>query len=92
MFLFLLFCKLVNFVFQIFPLFIPEMTADFMSYIVQTSNYFFSLLQDASTKHLHRILFWAKAPISFQVFPTFLISSSTVLLHVLLGLPPLCHT
>jgi hypothetical protein len=28
-------CKLINFVFQIFPLFIPEMPAGFMSYIVQ---------------------------------------------------------
>jgi hypothetical protein len=28
-------CKLVNFVFQMFPLFIPEMSAGFTSYIVQ---------------------------------------------------------
>jgi hypothetical protein len=37
---------------------------------------------------LQRILFCAKAPTSFQVFPIFPISSSTVLLHVLLD-PPL---
>jgi hypothetical protein len=28
-------CKLINFVFQIFPLFIPEISAGFVSYIVQ---------------------------------------------------------
>jgi hypothetical protein len=28
-------CKLIDFVFQIFPLFIPEISAGFMSYIVQ---------------------------------------------------------
>jgi hypothetical protein len=28
-------CKLINFIFQIFILFISEMLADFMSYIVQ---------------------------------------------------------
>jgi hypothetical protein len=36
MFLFLLFiAKLINFVFQTFPLFIPEISAGFTSYIVQ---------------------------------------------------------
>jgi hypothetical protein len=53
-------------------------------------TYFLSLPREhrASTKHLQRILFWAKAPISFQVFVTFPISSrSTVLLLVLLSLP-----
>jgi hypothetical protein len=53
-----LFCKLINFVFQIFRLFIPEMTVDFMSYVVQTSNYFLSLLQEH------------KAPTFFQVLST----------------------
>jgi hypothetical protein len=40
MFLFLLFWKLINFVFQIFLLFLPEMTANFTFYIVQTSIIF----------------------------------------------------
>jgi hypothetical protein len=49
-------------------------------------TYFISLLQEhrASMKHLQHILFWAKAPTSFQMFPTFQISSSTVHLQVLL--------
>jgi hypothetical protein len=51
---------------------------------------YLSLLQEhtASRKHLHRILFSAKAVTSFQVFPTFPVSS-TLPLRVLLGLPPL---
>jgi hypothetical protein len=52
-------------------------------------HYCLSLPQDheASTKHLKQILFWAKAPIYFQLFPTFPISSFTALFHVLLDLP-----
>jgi hypothetical protein len=52
---------------------------------------FLAVLQEhiASTKHLQLILFWAKALLLFQVFPTFPVSSSLVLLHSLLCLPPL---
>jgi hypothetical protein len=36
--------------------------------------------------YLTYFLFWAEAPLSLQVFPVFPVSS-TVLLHVVLGLP-----
>jgi hypothetical protein len=35
-------CKLINFAFQIFPLFIPEMSAGFRSYIVQVTPIYFA--------------------------------------------------
>jgi hypothetical protein len=36
-------CKHINFVFQIFPIFIPEISAGFTSYLVQIIPIYFSL-------------------------------------------------
>jgi hypothetical protein len=47
-------CKLINFVFHIFPLFIPELSAGFTSYIVQVIPIYFT---------------WILLPLQFSLFP-----------------------